>query len=94
MLNKIYELNPEIAFRLNVKSENISGKAFNSDTDILHEFSAEATEILNLVDGEKSVKDILSILLERYDIPEEVLTKDLEDFIGELEKLNIIQIRK
>lgn len=94
MLSAIYELNPEIAFKLNIKSESISGKAFNSDTNILHEFSAEATEILNLVDGEKSVKDILHILLERYDVSEETLKRDLEDFICKLEKLNIIQIRK
>ena len=93
MQDKIYELNPEVAFRLNLKSENLSGKAFNSDTDILHEFSPEATEILNLIDGEKSVKDIQGILLERYDVSEEKLKMDLEAFIYELEKLDIIKLR-
>ena len=91
MLNKIYSLNPEIAFRLNTESENIAGKAFNSETDMLHEFNEEATAVLNLIDGKKTVKDIISNLAEEYEADEKQIQEDVVNCISELVALKIIQ---
>ena len=91
MLNKIYSLNPEIAFRLNINSENIAGKAFNSETDMLHEFNDEATAVLNLIDGQRTVKDIIRCLAEEYDADEKQIQDDVINYLLELKDLNVIQ---
>ncbi len=94
MLNKVYSLNPEIAFRLNMESENIAGKAFNSETDMLHEFNEEATSVLNLIDGRKTIKEIILELANEYDADEKQIQDDVINYLSELIKLNIIKIEE
>lgn len=94
MLNKVYSLNPEIAFRLNMESENIAGKAFNSETDMLHEFNEEATSVLNLIDGKKTIKEIILELASEYDADEKQIQDDVINCLSELIKLNIIKIEE
>ncbi len=91
MLNKIYSLNPEIAFRLNMEDENIAGKAFNSETDMLHEFNEAATAVLNLIDGKRTVSDIIHCLAEEYDADEKQIQNDVINCLSELKDLNVIQ---
>lgn len=91
MINLTISINPEIAFRLNMEGENIAGKAFNSETDMLHEFNEEATAVLNLIDGKKTVKEIISNLAKEYDADEDQIQDDVINCISELVALNIIQ---
>lgn len=94
MLNKVYSLNPEIAFRLNMESETIAGKAFNSETDMLHEFNEEATAVLNLIDGKKTIKEIILKLASEYNADEKQIQDDVINCLSELINLNIIKIEE
>lgn len=65
---------------------------------VLHE-SAElltlnpiAIEIFDRIDGKKRVKELLKEILKEYDVEEEKARDDILEFLGELEKKEIIEV--
>jgi len=49
------------------------------------------SEIINLLKENKGYEEILSFLLDEYDIEVKTLTKDLNDFLNQLKNLNILK---
>jgi len=73
-------------------------RVIDEEAVVLHQGSAEvmvldpvATRILSLADGVAPVSRWAEVLLEEYDVPEEVLVKDLLDFAAELLREGLLQ---
>lgn len=49
-----------------------------------------AVDILELCDGEKTLDDIISIIINKYDVDYSTCSKDVKSCIGQLEELGLI----
>jgi hypothetical protein len=56
-----------------------------------HELDEVGTFLWNLFDGEHSIADICTELCETYDVNESVAMKDIESFIGKLQREGLIE---
>jgi len=90
MLDKKFKLSPEIIFRIKTDAEGTSGKAFDQDNDILHELSPEASEILSLIDGSRTVNDVIKVLCAKFDCDGDEISEDTVSFITQALKQNLI----
>ncbi len=68
-----------------------SGFIFLPSTGETFTVNILGSEIINLLKENKGYEDILSFLLEEYDVEEKTLTKDLNDYLGQLKNLNILK---
>jgi Coenzyme PQQ synthesis protein D (PqqD) len=85
-LASVYRRHPNVRFRI-----------VNGEAVVLHQTSAEimvldpvATRILALADGTAPVADWAEALLREYDVPPDVLERDLLDFADELEREGLL----
>ena len=60
----------------------------------LHSIEETGLFIYKNIDGLKTIKSIIKLLCEEYDINEKTASNDILDFINELAKKNIIFIKK
>ena len=60
--------------------------------DTLHTLDPVGAFIWKHIDGERSIKDILAILLESYDVVVSTAEHDILHFFDELEQKNIVQM--
>lgn len=86
-LQTIFKRHPGVRFRV-----------IDEEAVVLHQGSAEvmvldpvATRILSLADGVAPIARWAEVLLEEYDVPEEVLVKDLLDFAEELVREGLLE---
>ena len=84
-LNKKLVLSKNIKIRKN--GQNIL--IYNSEDDLFFELNSSAGVILDLIDGTKSIMDIISILVKEYD-DEKTIKQDVEDLFRRLEKLKVV----
>lgn len=61
------------------------------ELDSIFTINKVAERIWELIDGEKSIKEIKDILLEEYDVNPEALDKDIEEFINQLQQADLIE---
>ena len=59
--------------------------------DMLHTLNAVGTFIWRNIDGKKSIRDILGLLLEEYEVPEPAARGDILRFFEELGEKNLVQ---
>jgi methyltransferase-like protein len=60
--------------------------------DMLHTLDSVGAFIWRNIDGKRSLKDILEILLESYDVVVATAEQDILRFFDELEQKNIVQM--
>ena len=60
------------------------------ELDSIFTINLVAGRIWELIDGEKSIKEIKDILIEEYDVTPEQLDKDTEEFIKKLQQAGLI----
>ena len=87
-LQAIPRTNPDFTVR-NVGEEVIF---ISSKGDMLHTLDPVGAFIWKHIDGERSIKDILAILLESYDVVVSAAERDILHFFDELERKNIVQM--
>jgi len=87
-LQAIPRTNPDFTVR-NVGEEVIF---ISSKGDMLHTLDPVGAFIWKHIDGERSIKDILAILLESYDVVVSTAEHDILHFFDELEQKNIVQM--
>lgn len=87
-----YEKDPSVVYR------EIAGEAILvpirrtvSDMQSVYTLDTVGADIWNLIDGKRTVGDILGVLLGEYDVEEGVLARDLEEFIGQLASVGAIR---
>ncbi len=86
-LQTVFKRHPGVRFRV-----------IDEEAVVLHQGSAEvmvldpvATRILSLADGVAPVSRWAEVLLAEYEVPEEVLVKDLLDFAEELVREGLLE---
>jgi hypothetical protein len=86
-LTTVFQRHPSVRFRV-----------IDEEAVVLHQGSAEvmvldpvATRILSLADGVAPISRWAEVLLEEYDVPEEVLLHDLLDFATELAREGLLE---
>ena len=91
-MSDVYCRKPGIIFRLQV-SEGESGKAFNPQDDMLYEFNDISADILSLIDGQRSVEEIVAELKIRYvsEEPDDV-ENDVIAFLLQLRESQLITL--
>ena len=87
-LQAIPRTNPDFTVR-NVGEEVIF---ISSKGDMLHTLGPVGAFIWKHIDGERSIEDILAILLESYDVVVSAAERDILHFFDELERKNIVQM--
>lgn len=80
-----------MTFRLNIQNSEVSGKAFDSDNDILHEFTEEGTAILKLINGKDTLEEIIKKLSANYNASDDEIREDVLSFIKQSQELKIIE---
>ncbi len=92
MVETRYEKDPSVVYR------EIAGEAIlvpirgtASDMQSVYTLDSVGADIWNLIDGERSVGDILGVLVGEYEVEEEVLARDLDEFIGQLASVGAIR---
>lgn len=88
----VYVKDPSIVYR------EIAGEAILvpirrnvADMDSVYMLDSVGVDIWNLIDGKRTLPDILNALLGEYDVEAEVLSKDLAEFIEQLESTGVIK---
>jgi hypothetical protein len=73
-------------------------RVLNDEAVVLHQGSAEvmvldavATRILSLADGVSPISRWAEVLLREYEVPPEVLERDVLDFAAELEREGLLE---
>lgn len=92
MVKRRYEKDPSVVYR------EIAGEAILvpirrpvSDMQSVYTLDSVGADIWNLIDGERTLGDILGVLLGEYDVEEDVLARDLNEFIGQLTSVGAIK---
>jgi Coenzyme PQQ synthesis protein D (PqqD) len=67
-----------------------SGYLFNPSTGDSYSVNQMAFKILEFIKEEKSTKEMKEKLIEKYEVGELQLTEDLDDFIGHLKQIGLI----
>lgn len=67
-----------------------TGFVFDPSTGDSYSLNPVGAEILQHLKNEKSLKEITTILLEKYDVEEPELEKDIIDFVMSLEQFHLI----
>lgn len=64
----------------------------SSKGDMLHTLDPVGAFIWRNIDGERSVKDILALLLEEYDVPAAAAEPDILSYFDELARKGIVKL--
>ena len=88
-LQAIPRQNPDFTVR-DVGEEMIF---ISSQGDMLHTLDSVGAFLWRSIDGKRSVKDILALLLESYDVVVATAEQDILRFFDELEQKNIVNMR-
>jgi len=92
LLARRYEKDPSVVYR------EIAGEAILvpirrkvADMESVYTLDSVGVDIWKLIDGERTLPDILDALLGEYDVEAEVLSRDLDEFIEQLESAGVIR---
>jgi len=62
------------------------------DTSELHNFNDVGTRIWELIDGERSVEDIVGVVTEEYEVDEATARTDVLEFVAALQEKDLIRV--
>ncbi len=94
VLRKIPAKSEDIIFR-KVDEEYILVPMLCSSDEVEHIYNLNTVGavIWERIDGHRSIKEIISELSTEYDAPEEVIQRDVVDFLNDLLKAGIIEMK-
>lgn len=89
------DLNQKITFSSTVFAQEIDGEMVLLDMNSENYFGLDevGTDIWQAMEEKKVIQDIYETLLEEYDVEEEVLKKDIVNFIEQLEASGLIEVK-
>ena len=62
-----------------------------ADMESVYTLDSVGADIWELIDGDRTLSEILDLLLGAYDVDVAVLSKDLDEFFGQLEAIGAIR---
>ncbi|HUT99253.1 MAG TPA: PqqD family protein [bacterium] len=79
-----------------IPSQNVDGEIFaiTPEDGVLHNFNEVGSFIWNLIDDEKSVREIASKVLSEYEVAPDALKQDMIEFFSQLHKKGLIEYRR
>lgn len=80
------------ALNSGIRLQVLEGEAVLLDraNERVHQLDSVGTQMLQLCDGQRSVSEIVALLLERYEVDERQLRHDTSTFLKRLRSLNIL----
>ena len=64
---------------------------YEQDGDKVHVLNGTAREIFLLLDGERTLEDVVAALGRRYDVDDETLARDVADTVAHLRRLRLLR---
>ncbi len=85
MFEKVYMRNPDIVYR-EIAGEFILVPIHHKagEADSIYVLNETGTRIWELVDGKRTLADIIGMITEEFDIDDRTLAGDLFEYIGEM----------
>lgn len=92
-LNAIFKIKSDTFVARKIENELILIPLVNSVADMTGVLTLNivATSIFEAINGKATIKDIMKIILEEYDVAKEDLEKDLVYFLNQAQERNIIE---
>jgi len=87
------DLNKKITFADTVFAQEVDGEMVLLDMNSENYFGLDAvgTDIWQAIQEKETLQAVLEVLLEQYDVEEEVLKRDLLAFVGKLEESGLVK---
>ena len=82
------DFNQQITFADTVFAQEIDGEMVLLDMNL----DETGTAIWKAIEEKRVLQDVYETLLEEYDVEEEVLKKDLIDFVKQLQKSGLVEV--
>ena len=88
-------LNQKITFADTVFAQEVDGEMVLLDMNSENYFGLDevGTAIWQVMQEEETLKDVFEVLLKQYDVESEVLEKDLLNFVEELAKSGLVEVK-
>ena len=88
------DLNKKVTFADTVFAQEVDGEMVLLDMNSENYFGLDevGTSIWQAMQENENLQEVMSTLLEQYDVEEEVLKKDLLDFVNKLEESGLITV--
>ena len=87
-----YEKDPSVVYR-EIADEAILVPIRRNvaDMESVYTLDSVGADIWKLIDGHRTLPDILEMLRDEYEVDAEILTRDLDEFVEQLESIGAIR---
>ena len=94
MINNIYNFRNEAFVIREADNEMVLVPLSDNIVDMTNIMTLNdvATDVVNSLDGKKTVREICETLLEKYDVEKDVLERDVLNFVEEAVRRKIIEL--
>ena len=89
------DLNSKVTFADTVFAQEVDGEMVLLDMNSENYFGLDAvgTDIWQAMQEKETLQEVLETLLEQYDVEEEVLKKDLLNFVDKLQESGLVEVK-
>ena len=89
-------LNQKITFAETVFAQEVDGEMVLLDMESENYFGLDevGTDIWQAMQEKETLKEVLEVLLEQYEVETEVLERDLSDFVGKLVESGLVKVEE
>ena len=90
------DLNKKVTFSDTVFAQEVDGEMVLLDMNSENYFGLDevGTAIWQAMQEKESLKEVFEVLLEQYEVEEDILKKDLETFVGKLEESGLVKVEE
>ena len=89
-------MNSKVTFADTVFAQEVDGEMVLLDMNSENYFGLDAvgTDIWQAMQENESLADVLAVLLDQYEVEEEVLKKDLLTFVEKLQESGLLEVQR
>ncbi|RLA69293.1 MAG: PqqD family protein [Epsilonproteobacteria bacterium] len=90
------DLNQKVTFADTVFAQEVDGEMVLLDMESENYFGLDevGTSIWQAMQEKETLKEVLDLLLEQYEVEEEMLENDLSDFVGKLVESGLVKVEE
>jgi len=90
------DLNQRVTFADTVFAQEVDGEMVLLDMNSENYFGLDAvgTDIWQAMQEKETLQEVLEALLEQYEVEEDVLKKDLLNFVDKLQESGLVEVKK
>ena len=90
------KLNQKVTFAETVFAQEVDGEMVLLDMESENYFGLDevGTSIWQAMQEKETLKEVLDLLLEQYEVEEEMLENDLSDFVGKLVESGLVKVEE